>query len=360
MQVNGKPMRSIWFESNQVHIIDQRRLPHFLETLVLHNWETAADAIREMAVRGAPLIGVTAAWGLYLAAREARQSGKGLPFLLQAADSLRLTRPTAVNLAWAIDQVVARIREADNDEARETQCLQMAQQLTEDDVRTCEAIGMAGLPLIQQLSESKNRVVNIMTHCNAGWLACVDHGTATSPMYKAHTSGIPIHVWVSETRPRLQGALTAWELNQAGIPHTLIPDNAAGHLMQKGMVDLVITGCDRAAANGDAANKIGTYLKAIAAKENGIPFYVALPRSTFDLQLRDGVRDIPIEQRSQNEVLAVTGMENSASHTVSLFADGSPAANYGFDVTPARYITGFITERGVSPAKESAIQKLFQ
>lgn len=356
-------MRSIWLDTQRpgiVHIIDQRKLPHRLATLELHTWQQAADAIKDMAVRGAPLIGVTAAWGLALAARTASLSDKGLPFILQAADALRLTRPTAVNLAWALDRVLLALRDAQTPAEREALAALTAQSIMEEDVQTCAAIGQAGLPLIEEVWKRTKAPVQIMTHCNAGWLACVDHGTATAPIYEAHRQGIPVHVWVSETRPRLQGALTAWELFHQGVPHTVIADNAAGLLLQQGKVDLVIVGCDRATATGDAANKIGTYLKALAAAEHAVPFYVALPLSTFDLSLRDGPAEIPIEARSEKEVLEITGAQSAEFTSVQLFPMGSSAINYGFDVTPARFITQFITEKGLCPAQEGAIAGLFR
>jgi len=333
-----------------VEVIDQRLLPFELRMLRLDRVEAVFDAIRQMAVRGAPLIGATAAYGLAMqAAVDASDAG-----LQAAAAQLQSARPTAVNLAWAVQRVLARVLAAPTRERAATAWAE-ADALAEEDVAVNAAIGRHGLPLLQAIAARKagRGPVNVLTHCNAGWLATVDWGTATSPVYQAHADGLPLHVWVDETRPRNQGAsLTAWELGQAGVPHTLIADNAGGHLMQHGRVDVVIVGCDRVAANGDVCNKIGTYLKALAAFDNGVPFHVAMPWSTFDGTLADGVRGIPIEERSGAELTHISGRSAAGPVVeVQLAPDGTPAANPAFDVTPARLITGFITERGLfSPA----------
>lgn len=346
MLVHGQPYRTLWMTDDAtVRIIDQRRLPWSFELLDLRSVADVAHAIRDMAVRGAGLIGATAAHGMALAAREA-----GSPADLQRlANELTSTRPTAVNLAWAVNRQLDAVAAA-GFENRVAVTLAEARRIADEDAAMCAAIGRHGLGLIREIANQKpGKVVNVLTHCNAGWLAFVDHGSATAPVYAAHAAGIPVHVWVDETRPRSQGArLTAWELGQQGVPHTVIPDNTGGHLMQHGLVDLVITGADRVTRGGDVANKIGTYLKALAARDNGIPFYVALPSSTFDDSLTDGLREIPIEQRGEDEVTHLEGVAADGSvQTVRVVPEGSRAANYGFDVTPARLVTGLITERGI-------------
>ncbi|MDZ4288091.1 MAG: S-methyl-5-thioribose-1-phosphate isomerase [Prosthecobacter sp.] len=354
MRVSGKPYRTVWMpDAATVRIIDQRRLPWAFELIELHTVAEVAAAIRDMAVRGAGCIGATAAYGMALAVREARSAAD-----LQAlAAQLIATRPTAVNLAWAVNLQLEAIRDGGPEIARPT-----AERVADEDAAACAAIGQHGLHLLQDLAaRHPGRPLNILTHCNAGWLAFVDHGSATGPIYAAHAAGIPIHVWVDETRPRNQGVrLTGWELAQEGVPHTVIADNAGGHLMQHGLVDLVITGADRVTRVGDAANKIGTYLKALAARDNGVPFYIALPSSTFDWSLSDGIREIPIEQRNAEELTHAEGIDESGREsTLRIIPAGSPVANYGFDVTPARLITGLITERGICPASEDGIRKLY-
>ncbi len=356
MLVSSTPYRTIWPHGDLVRIIDQRRLPWSFELLDLHNVAEVAHAIRDMAVRGAGLIGATAGYGMALAAREAATPEA----LADFAAELVATRPTAVNLSWAVQRQLHAIQMGGFEHRVEIARLE-AEKIADEDAAACAAIGQHGFRLIQEIAERKpGQVVNVLTHCNAGWLAFVDHGSATSPIYAAHAADIPIHVWVDETRPRNQGArLTAWELGQQGVPHTVVADNTGGHLMQHGLVDLVITGADRVTRCGDVANKIGTYLKALAARDNAIPFYVALPSSTFDWTLRDGVREIPIEQRGADEVTHLEGVDEQGQvQTLRIVSAGSPAANYGFDVTPARLITGLITERGVCAANEAAISAM--
>lgn len=364
MKVQGSPYRSVWLNKEDerlVEIIDQRWLPHRFVIEPLRTLEEAAASIREMHVRGAPLIGVTAAFGMYLAALNADRATDPATTLLQAAEILKKTRPTAVNLFWALEQQLMLLEKATEWEKLTLLLKENALRLADEDAETCRMIGVHGLELIRKIAESKKgQPVNILTHCNAGWLACVDHGTATSPMYQAHEAGIPLHIWVDETRPRNQGArLTAWELGQHGIPHTVIPDNTGGHLMQHGLVDLCIVGSDRTTYTGDVANKIGTYLKALAAKDNDVPFYVALPESTFDWTLADGLKQIPIETRDADEVRFIQGLQDGEVRSVLLTPEDSPAINYGFDVTPARLVTGLITERGICEASEWGIFGLY-
>lgn len=356
MLVSGVPHRTIWLHDEAVRIIDQRRLPWSFELLDLHTVAQAAEAIRDMAVRGAGLIGATAGYGMWLAAREAQT----LDELQSLAELLVATRPTAVNLSWAVKRQLEAIAKVGFEQRVET-ARQEAEAIADEDAAACAAIGRHGLKIIEEIAARKpGQVINILTHCNAGWLAFVDHGSATAPIYAAHAAGIPVHVWVDETRPRNQGArLTAWELAQEGVPHTVIADNTGGHLMQHGLVDLVITGADRVTRSGDVANKIGTYLKALAAKDNGVPFYVALPSSTFDWTLRDGVSGIPIEQRGGEEVTEMEGMTTEGRvENLRIASPGSEAANYAFDVTPARLVTGLLTEQGTCAAEESAICQL--
>ena len=359
MRVQGKPYRSIWLNDDgwRVDIIDQTRLPHEFEIVTLQTLEDAARAIEIMQVRGAPLIGATAAYGMCLALHQDPSDDA-----LEAADArLRRTRPTAINLMWALDEMLATVRNLARDD-RLAAAYKRAADLCDADVETNAAIGRNGLRLIEDIAAEKpGETINILTHCNAGWLATVDWGTALSPMYMAHDKGIPVHVWADETRPRNQGAaLTAWELGSHGVPHTIVVDNAGGHLMQTGQVDLVITGTDRTAANGDVCNKIGTYLKALAAKDNDIPFYVALPHSTIDWTVADGVADIPIEERDGDEVTHLSGRAADGSIVkVQVSAPGSGAGNPAFDVTPARLVTGLITERGVCEASAEGLVSLY-
>ncbi len=358
MRVGDREYRTIWRDADgRVHVIDQTRLPHQFETLTLPDWESAAHAIREMVVRGAPLIGVTGAYGLALAA----SCDPGDAALDRAYETLLTTRPTAVNLRWALDRVRALLMAA-APERRAAIAHAEAARIAEEDVACCAAIGDHGAALILAAAErNPGRAVNILTHCNAGWLATVDWGTALAPIYKAARMGVPLHVWVDETRPRNQGAsLTAFELASEGVPHSVIADNAGGHLMQHKLVDLVIVGSDRMTRTGDVCNKIGTYLKALAAHANETPFYVALPGSTIDWRIADGLRDIPIEERAPREVTHIRGRTAQGGVIdVQVTPDGSPARNWAFDVTPAQLVTGLITERGVSPATEDGLAALF-
>ena len=365
--VPGTSFRTIWLhpdDPHRVQIIDQRQLPHRYVVRDLVSHRDGASAIRDMLVRGAPLIGATAAWSLYLAALEAeraRIAGPALDeFMRQAVETLAATRPTAVNLQWAIDRLVGVIAAAGDDPALSERLKREARAICDEDVAISRRIGEHGIELITEIAARKQgRPVNILTHCNAGALATINWGTATAPMYIARERDVAIHVWVDETRPRNQGSLTAWELAAAGIDHTVIVDNAGGHLMQSGRVDLCITGTDRTARNGDVANKIGTYLKALAAADNGVPFYVALPSTTIDWQLADGVGRIPIEQRDAGEVSHVTGLDGDELRTVRTLGERSRAANHAFDVTPARLVTGLITERGICEASEAGLTGLF-
>jgi methylthioribose-1-phosphate isomerase len=367
MRAYGQHYRTIWLSKDDpaiVQAIDQRRLPHQFVVEDLASVEAVAVAIADMHVRGAGLIGAAAGYGMYLAALHAPQSSPEAFMAALVRDGARLTatRPTAVNLQWAVNRQLAVIEAASRDpSARIAAALSGAHAIADEDADFCRRIGQHGQAIIREISRRKGgAVVNILTHCNAGWLAFVDYGSATAPIYAAYEAGIPLHVWVDETRPRNQGArLTAWEMVQQGVPHTVIADNVGGHLMQHGLVDLVIVGADRVAYTGDAANKIGTYLKALAAHDNGVPFYVALPSSTFDWELRDGVRDIPIEQRDGTEVRLIEGLHADQLVSVLLTPRESPAANYAFDVTPARLVTGLITERGICAASEEGILGLY-
>ena len=360
MKVAGKPTRTIWVgeDGRSVEIIDQTLLPHSLETQSLQTVDDAARAIKDMLVRGAPLIGATAAYGFALAMRQ-DPSDKAIQ---EAYDKLIETRPTAVNLRWALDDmraILAGLAPVD----REVRAYRRASEICDTDVETCAAIGRYGKPIIEGLAIQKasGEPVNILTHCNAGWLACVDWGTATAPIYMAHDAGIPVHVWVDETRPRNQGAaLTAWELGEHGVPYTLITDNAGGHLMQRGLVDLCIVGTDRTTSQGDVCNKIGTYLKALAAYDNDVPFYVALPSTTIDWSSRDGVAEIPIEQRGPDELTRVVGRSDHGEIMgVNIAPENACVRNDAFDVTPARLVSGLITERGVLEASGESLRAAF-
>ena len=368
MNTPGPDFRTIWQHPDDpgiIQIIDQRQLPHRYVVCDLRTHADGAEAIRDMRVRGAPLIGATAAWSLYLAALEAQRHGfddsARHAFLRRAADTLEATRPTAVNLHWAIARMRRIIDGAEVGAPLAEQLRREAAAICDEDVDISRRIGEHGVELIEAIAERKNgEPVNILTHCNAGALATINWGTATAPMYIARERGIPIHVWVDETRPRNQGSqLTAWELVRSGIDHTVIVDNAGGHLMQHGHVDLCITGTDRTTRTGDVANKIGTYLKALAARDNDVPFYVALPSTTIDWTISDGLRQIPIEERSAREVSHVTGLDGDEVRTVKTIADSSPAANHAFDVTPARLVTALITERGVCDASQAGLASLF-
>lgn len=364
MQVNNKHFRTIWLKERNdkvLQIIEQQYLPHQFVIEELTTVEEVITAIKDMHVRGAGLIGATAGYGMYLAAMEAAGKNDFKGYLTAMADKLKATRPTAVNLEWAVNRQLATMEQVDTIEDKIQIARITAREIADEDAEFCRNIGLHGVKLIETISKRKNGdVVNILTHCNAGWLAFVDYGTATAPIYEAFNRNIKIHVWVDETRPRNQGAsLTAWELLSQGVPHTIIADNTGGHLMQHGMVDMVITGADRVTRTGDAANKIGTYLKALAAKDNNVSFYVALPSSTFDWTIRDGVKEIPIETRNADEIKYMQGMCGGELKKVLVTPEESPAVNYGFDVTPSRLITGLITERGICPASEDSILSLF-
>lgn len=362
MKIQGKHYQTLWVNDNKpktIQVIDQRKIPFRFEIMELKTVNDVFFAIREMVVRGAPLIGVTAAYGIYLALLESDEQNFE-PFLLEKAEYLKSSRPTAVNLAFAVDEMTGFIMKEKNNPGLIQKTLEKAGSFKEKEIQFSEKIGDFGLAVIESIYQEKGETVNILTHCNAGWLACIDWGTATAPIYKAHRKGIPVHVWVDETRPRNQGArLTAFELNGEGVPHTIIADNTGGHLMQHGMVDLVLVGSDRTTVTGDVANKIGTYLKALAAYDNNIPFYVALPSSTFDWNLENGILEIPIEQRNPAEITEMEGWNGSEIQTVRLIPENSSVVNYGFDVTPARLITGLITERGICKADKESILTLF-
>jgi methylthioribose-1-phosphate isomerase len=363
MKVDGKDIRPIWLDKDlkTVKVIDQRLLPHEFVVADLKTVDDVIMAIKEMYVRGAPLIGVTAAYGVFIAAINAPDGTPNTYYLSKECQRLKAARPTAVNLAWAVDKVLPEVLSVADASKRIVAARKEADKIAEAEAENCRMIGRHGLPLIENISHQKSgETVNFLTHCNAGWLACIEYGTATAPIYTAFDKGIDVHVWVDETRPLNQGArLTAWELGKHGIKHTVITDNAGGHLMQHGMVDMVIVGTDRTTYTGDVANKIGTYLKALAAKDNNIPFYVALPSSTFDWNLRDGIKEIPIEERDPDEIKYVQGLEQDTIKNVLVTPADSPAANFAFDVTPAKLVTGFITERGVCKATEQDIKRLF-
>lgn len=359
MKVNGKQYRSLWWDPDQncLQIIDQRWLPHDFHIQPVHTMQDFADAIVEMRVRGAPLIGATAAYGMALAMANDPSDAN----LDKAWTFLEKTRPTAINLRWALDRCRNALRPLPEGE-RAAAALTLAHHISDEDVEINRRIGENGLRLIKDIASKKpgNEPVRLLTHCNAGWIATVDWGTATSPMYQAHNQGIPLHVWVDETRPRNQGALTSWELGSHGVPHTYITDNAGGHLMQHGLVDMVIVGTDRTTRNGDVCNKIGTYLKALAARDNNVPFYVALPSPTIDWTVEDGVAEIPIEERSERETTHIQGKTASGDvDVVQVTPDGTAGGNPAFDVTPNRLVTGLITERGICEASAEGLAGLF-
>lgn len=361
---SGEDFRTIWQQPDDpevIQIIDQRRLPHEYVVEDLLSWRDGARAISEMQVRGAPLIGATAAWSLYLAALESRGESDRDKLIRHAATELAATRPTAVNLRWAIDRVLGVLRRTKNPDEIEAALEGEARKICDEDIEISRGIGEHGLKLIEEIAARKRgETVNILTHCNAGSLATINWGTATAPVYFARAKGIDVHVWVDETRPRNQGSqLTAWELAENNVPHTLIVDNAGGHLMQHGLVDICITGTDRTTRSGDVANKIGTYLKALAAYDNNIPFYVALPSTTIDWSIRDGLTEIPIEERDPDEVAKIYGKAGDELCTVQTVGSNTAISNYAFDVTPARLVTGLITERGICAASEEGLTALF-
>jgi methylthioribose-1-phosphate isomerase len=364
MLVDGKQYQSIWPDENDrsiIRVIDQGKLPFRFETRDLTSVDDVYNAIRDMTVRGAPLIGVAGAFGIYLSTLEITHHTNIHSHLQNAAGYLISCRPTAVNLAWAVNHMLKKLEGISDQRLLTETAFDTALELTRLETDNCRKIGEYGLEIITKISERKGgSPVNILTHCNAGWLACIDYGTATAPVYLAHDMGIPVHVWVDETRPKNQGArLTAWELGKHGVPYTVVTDNTGGHLMQKGMVDLVFVGCDRATRRGDIANKIGTYLKALAASDNNIPFYSLMPSSSIDFSITDGIREIVVEERDQDEVLTVTGYSDDEIISVRICPEGSKAANWGFDITPARLVTGLITEKGICRADEVSIKKLF-
>ncbi|MCH2023877.1 MAG: S-methyl-5-thioribose-1-phosphate isomerase [Saprospiraceae bacterium] len=364
MNVNGKHFRTIWVkeaDNECIQIIDQRSLPHNFVIEDIRTVQQMATAIKDMHVRGAGLIGAAAAYGMYLAALQSANSNSFDDDIQNAANNLLATRPTAVNLSRAVEKQIKAINKAQDIYQKIQASLRTAQDISNEDAKFCKEIGFNGLDLIKEISYKKEgQTVNILTHCNAGWLAFVDYGSATAPIYAAFDAGVDVHVWVDETRPRNQGArLTAWELLQHGVPHTVITDNVGGHLMQHNMVDLVLTGTDRTTYTGDVCNKIGTYLKALAAKDNDVPFYVALPSSSIDWDIENGIQEIPIEERDATEVQHIQGLLKGEIKNVQLTPEKSPAANYAFDVTPANLVTGLITERGICEASEKGIKSLF-
>ena len=356
MRIEGKEYRTIWYENNVVKIIDQTKLPHKFTIKKLKTVKDAINSIKIMEVRGAPLIGGTAAYGIALAVQENHNP----EFIKKSAEKLIQSRPTAINLKWAVDRMMKKLSGINSDQILDI-ALKEAKEICDEDVKFCENIGINGFKIIEEIYNKKKSTVNILTHCNAGWLATINWGTATSPIYHAHKKGIPVHVWVDETRPRNQGAnLTSYELNEEEIPNTIIADNTGGILMQRGEVDMCIVGTDRTLSNGDVCNKIGTYLKALAAHDNEIPFYVALPSSTIDWNIKDA-KDIPIEERSSEELSYVEGIDqNNQVKKVLIYPNKSKALNLAFDVTPAKYVTGLITEKGISEASYDGLQKLFK
>ena len=356
MKIEGKEYRTIWFENNIVKIIDQTKLPHKFVIKDLKTVKDAINAIKTMEVRGAPLIGATAAYGLVLAIIENNDQ----TFLKKSSEDLINSRPTAINLKWAVDRMVKKLSGVNSDQILNI-ALNEAKEICEEDVKFCENIGLNGLKIIEKIYNKKKDTVNILTHCNAGWLATINWGTATSPIYHAHKKGIPVHVWVDETRPRNQGAnLTSYELNEEEIQNTIIADNTGGILMQRGEVDMCIVGTDRTLSTGDVCNKIGTYLKALAAKDNNVPFYVALPSSTIDWNIKD-FKEIPIEERNSEELSHIEGVDKTGNVIkVQVYPKKSKSMNLAFDVTPAKYITGLITEKGICEASKEGLKKLFK
>jgi methylthioribose-1-phosphate isomerase len=356
MKINGKEYRTIWYEKNVVKIIDQTKLPHHFNIIELKTVNDAINAIKEMKVRGAPLIGATAAYGIALAI----QKNNDYEFVKKDAEKLIQARPTAINLKWAVDRMMKNLLGINSDQLLDI-ALNEAKEICDEDEKFCENIGINGLKIVEEIYNKKKDTVNILTHCNAGWLATINWGTATSPIYHAHKKGIPVHIWVDETRPRNQGAnLTSYELNEEEIPNTIIADNTGGILMQRGEVDMCIVGTDRTLFNGDVCNKIGTYLKALAAHDNKVPFYVALPSSTIDWNTKDA-KKIPIEERNSEELSHIEGIdENNQIKKVLIYPNKSKAMNLAFDVTPAKYITGLITERGICEASRDGLNKLFK
>ena len=356
MRIQGKEYRTIWFENNVVKIIDQTKLPHQFIIKDLNSVKDAINAIKVMEVRGAPLIGGTAAYGIVLAIQESTEK----EFINKSAEELIQSRPTAINLKWAVDRMMNKLSGTNSDQILNI-ALKEAKEICDEDEKFCENIGINGLRIIEEIYNKKKSTVNILTHCNAGWLATINWGTATSPIYHAHKKGIPVHVWVDETRPRNQGAnLTSYELNEEEIPNTIIADNTGGILMQRGEVDMCIVGTDRTLSNGDVCNKIGTYLKALAAHDNNIPFYVTLPSSTIDWDIKDA-KDIPIEQRNSEELSHIEGIdENNEVKKILIYPKKSKAMNLAFDVTPAKYVTGLITEKGICEASTEGLKKLFK
>ena len=356
MNINGKAFRTIWFDNNIVKIIDQTKLPHQFIIKDLKTIKDSINAIKTMEVRGAPLIGATAAYGLVLSIIEKNDQS----FLKKASEDLISSRPTAINLKWAVDRMMQKLSGVNSKEILNI-AIKEAQNICEEDVNFCKNIGLNGLKIIEEIYKKKKDTVNILTHCNAGWLATIDWGTATSPIYHAHKKGIKVHVWVDETRPRNQGAnLTSYELNEEGVSNTIIADNTGGILMQRGQVDMCITGTDRTLSNGDVANKVGTYLKALAAHDNKVPFYVALPSSTIDWNIENS-KDIPIEERNSEELSHVEGLDNNEKLTkVLIYPKKSKAINLAFDITPSKYVTGLITEKGVCNASKEGLESLFK
>ena len=356
MRIGGKEYKTIWYDRDVVKIIDQTKLPHQFVIKDLKTVKDAINAIKIMEVRGAPLIGATAAYGLVLAILENNDQS----FLKKSAEHLIGSRPTAINLKWAVDRMMKKLSGVNSEKIFDI-ALSEAKEICEEDIKFCENIGLNGLKIIEEIYKKKKDTVNILTHCNAGWLATINWGTATSPIYHAHKKGIPVHVWADETRPRNQGAnLTSYELNEEGIKNTIIADNTGGILMQRGQVDMCIVGTDRTLSNGDVCNKVGTYLKALAAKDNNIPFYVALPSSTIDWKIKNS-KDIPIEERSSEELSKIEGVdENGKVKKVQIYPNKSKAMNLAFDVTPAKYITGLITEKGICEASEKGLKNLFK